>query len=460
MAIGTPADMGTLAHTANVNTETITLTAGANVGDKVEVITVAEANTTTTVSSVVDSKGNTYTFGVKSAVFGDTEMWFADVSSALSAADTITVHWSSTANNNRGIAVSSISGCSPGSPPQTATFTNTSVTGWKGGTVVVADANAIVRGAATTKSTSVTSSTPGAGFTELHDFLAGGTSRPLTDVYQQETTTGTYIPIGTFNASVGANGFDGIAWTWKPTTGTAPVNTGTPAITGNLWAGQTLFVSTGSWTGDVSSGYLYQWKDGTGIIVGATSSSYVIASGEASRSITCTVTARGTGGSTAADSNTVGPIGFLYSPTVNDGHLDICANSATGTVYTAGAPLNTVPPVVSGLPRSGSLLSCTTGTWTGSPAFSYQWMDGTTPIVGAVFSTYVSQDTDVAAQVTCVVTGTNVTGILSVFASNSITVTGASPGPFTSNPHLAVFGTPAPHLASVSSSNPHLAVFN
>ncbi len=209
----------------------------------------------------------------------------------------------------------------------------------------------------------------------------------------------------------------------------------------------------------MSSGYLFQWKDGSGIITGATSASYVIASGEAARSITCSVTARGTGGSTAADSNTVGPIGFLYAPTPNDGHLDICANTATATIYTAGAPLNTVAPVVSGLPRSGSTLSCTTGTWTGTPSFTYQWQDGTTPIFGAVFSTYTSQDTDVGALVNCVVTATNLGGFLSVSSSNSILVTGASPGPFTSAPALTMFSTPTPRLASVS-SNPHLAVFD
>ncbi len=88
----------------------------------------------------------------------------------------------------------------------------------------------------------------------------------------------------------------------------APVNTVAPAVTGNLWVNQLLSCTTGTWTGDVSSGYTYQWKDGSGNISGATSSTYRITGGEATRVIHCTVTATGTGGATAQDSNTTAAV--------------------------------------------------------------------------------------------------------------------------------------------------------
>ncbi len=100
----------------------------------------------------------------------------------------------------------------------------------------------------------------------------------------------------------------------------APVNTVAPAVTGNLWVNQLLSCTTGTWTGDVSSGYTYQWKDGSGNISGATSSTYRIQSGEATKAIHCTVTATGTGGATTQDSNTTatvspnrGHVGYTFS---------------------------------------------------------------------------------------------------------------------------------------------------
>lgn len=92
--------------------------------------------------------------------------------------------------------------------------------------------------------------------------------------------------------------------------GTAPVNTVAPAVTGTPTVGQTLTATDGTWTGDISSGPTYQWKDAAGNIVGATSSTYVVGSGERGASVRCTVTETGTGGSSSADSNAVTIAGF------------------------------------------------------------------------------------------------------------------------------------------------------
>jgi hypothetical protein len=73
-------------------------------------------------------------------------------------------------------------------------------------------------------------------------------------------------------------------------------------------------------------------------------------------------------------------------------------------------PFNTVAPVISGTTTLGSTLSCTTGTWTGSPntfIYGYQWYRNDILIIGANSNTYVTVAADSAAVITCVVTANN-----------------------------------------------------
>lgn len=97
---------------------------------------------------------------------------------------------------------------------------------------------------------------------------------------------------------------------------TAPANTRVPSVIGTPSVGQTLFVSIGTWTG-TSLTYTYQWlrcgADGgsTGgsncpAIIGATSSSYVPATGDVGRRLRVQVTARNTLGSATATSEPTG----------------------------------------------------------------------------------------------------------------------------------------------------------
>ena len=76
------------------------------------------------------------------------------------------------------------------------------------------------------------------------------------------------------------------------------------------------------------------------------------------------------------------------------------------------APVDTAAPVVSGTPAAGETLSCSNGSWTGSPAptYSYAWLRDGVVIAGASVSTYVVQTADQGNGLACRVTATNKSG--------------------------------------------------
>lgn len=94
------------------------------------------------------------------------------------------------------------------------------------------------------------------------------------------------------------------------------------------------------------------------------------------------------------------------------------------------APVNTVAPTLSpsGTQDTGTLLTATTGTWTGNPTptYAYQWLRGGTNISGATSSTYTLQVADEGQTITCRVTGTNSEGSANATTSNSATGQSAS----------------------------------
>ena len=90
-----------------------------------------------------------------------------------------------------------------------------------------------------------------------------------------------------------------------------------------------------------------------------------------------------------------------------------------------GSPVNTVAPVASGTLTVGSTLSCTTGTWTNSPTYTYQWQRGGANISGATSSTYVTVSADGGTSVGCLVTATNASGSASQ-ASNTLAIAGGA----------------------------------
>ena len=84
-----------------------------------------------------------------------------------------------------------------------------------------------------------------------------------------------------------------------------PVNTVAPAISGTVTVGSTLTCTAGTWTGEPTITYAYQWqyaRTGTAI-AGATSSTYVINVEDKNRTLNCKVTATNISASVSATSS-------------------------------------------------------------------------------------------------------------------------------------------------------------
>jgi hypothetical protein len=113
------------------------------------------------------------------------------------------------------------------------------------------------------------------------------------------------------------------------------------------------------------------------------------------------------------------------------------------------APVNTVLPAVSGTPNVSSVLSCSTGSWTGEPEvtlaagwpltnlFGYQWLRDGAAITGANSAGYTVQTSDESHSLACEVTATNDAGHTSA-TSNSLAVPAPVPVVSTSASTLVV----------------------
>jgi Domain of unknown function (DUF4082) len=211
-----------------------------------------------------------------------------------------------------------------------------------------------------------------------------------------------------------------------PPAPTPPTNTATPAITGTATEGQTLSVSTGSWTGS-PTGFTYQWQDCSGAdcsdVPGATSNSYTLGAGDVGDTVDAVVTATNAGGSTSATT----------------------AQTDTVAAPQPAAPTNMAAPAVTGTATQGQILSVSTGTWTGSPTgYSYQWQDcsgaSCTNVTGATGNSYTLGAGDVGDTVDAVVTATNAGG--SAHATTNKTATVASSSAGSSGPETDCFADP------------------
>lgn len=169
-----------------------------------------------------------------------------------------------------------------------------------------------------------------------------------------------------------------------------------PVISGLTALGSTLTGTTGSWLNSPTS-YAYQWyRDGVAI-VGATNNTYITVLADSEADITFEVIA----------SNATGP------------SLPATSNTIALPSY---APVNTVAPAVTGVAIVSQTLSCSTGTWTNSPSFTYQWQRGGVDIGGATNNTYLLVAADAGQTIRCVVTASNGVGAPVSANSNNVSV--------------------------------------
>ena len=174
-----------------------------------------------------------------------------------------------------------------------------------------------------------------------------------------------------------------------------PVNVAPPTVSGTAAVGETLNGNPGTWTGSGIE-YLYSWQrcDAAGqgcmaIVVG--NSQYTVAPADLGHTIRFAVEAENEAG-------------------------EVDAFSAAIPVQSLGAPENTSPPTVTGHVEVGQRMTANPGTWTGAPAFAYQWQhcdasgQSCVDIPRAAGSTYTSSTADVGYRFRFVVTASNGAG--------------------------------------------------
>jgi hypothetical protein len=179
----------------------------------------------------------------------------------------------------------------------------------------------------------------------------------------------------------------------------APTNTSPPTISGSPRTGERLTATPGSWT-DGPHAYTYQWQRCTGTtgacadITEGKADTYLVQDADIGFTLRVVVTARNAGGAGTPASS-----------------------ARTATVTVAGAPVNLVPPQISGASgglRPGTALAATPGTWDSEAVFTYQWevcfADFCNDIRGAVADRYVVQPSDVGGDIRVAVTARNTAG--------------------------------------------------
>lgn len=154
-------------------------------------------------------------------------------------------------------------------------------------------------------------------------------------------------------------------------------NTVTPVISGSLRVGGTLSATSGTWVG--SPTLAYRWQSSTDgniwdTISGATSSTYVLNVAQAGLYMRAQVLGS-------------------KSSSVSTAYTIVATTTSTAVVPTLSIT-NSVAPAVTGSWTEGTTLSASTGTWSTSGTFTYQWQsssDNSTwdDIASATLGTFV-----------------------------------------------------------------------
>jgi hypothetical protein len=194
-----------------------------------------------------------------------------------------------------------------------------------------------------------------------------------------------------------------------------PTAVAEPDIDGRAEQGRTLSASRGRWSGTDPISYEFRWvrcgptggrPDGSdcGLIIGATRSSYQIASADVGSRLRVRVTATNADGSTTVASN---PTGLVVGP-----------------------PVNTSIPLVTGSALVGGVATVQPGSWTGRQpiSFAYAWLrcnnagGECAAIGGATGRNYRLASSDVGHRIRVNVTARNAIGSVTVTSGESAIV--------------------------------------
>ena len=230
--------------------------------------------------------------------------------------------------------------------------------------------------------------------------ISGGTQRTYT-VQSADQGYGLSCQV---TASNGAGNTNASSPTVSITRPLRPENTVKPQAYGTAALGGTLACWSGSWKGDPTITFSYQWLRAGKAISGGTQRTYTVQSADQGYGLSCQVTASNGAGNTNASSPTV-------------------------SITRPLRPENTVKPQAYGTAALGGTLACWSGSWKGDPTitFSYQWLRAGKAISGGTQRTYTVQSADQGYGLSCQVTASNGAGNTNA-SSPTVSITPASAG--------------------------------
>ncbi len=210
-----------------------------------------------------------------------------------------------------------------------------------------------------------------------------------------------------------------------PVGGSKPENTAAPRVSGTPTVAETLSCEQGTWTGVPTPTFAYVWVRDPGTpdeeaVGSADSSTYVPGIEDRGHSLACDVTAANSEGSASRATEAV-----------------VIPADAGGM-----PPDNEAAPTISGEPALGAAVTCSEGTWSGSPAptLTYQWLRDSSPIASAAGSSYVVVKADQGHALSCKVIALNDEGIASASSTSVLEIPGSLPEEIEAP---QVLGTPA-----------------